>query len=201
MDAQMTAAILRQVISYIRSGNLCRARATGFSEQELRELRRLNATDLDALAASDLIVCRLSIDHDLLGATLRRLTVDVDRDRIIDRCLVLGASTQMMYAFYGLTGNDCATRRSLLGLESRHGRFAMPSEEHELEAYRRWLEICETPHDPGAAQDIQGMMALAEETDLPLGIVWQLVKSWAQARHGVSRDRQEAHPPLTLLIR
>jgi hypothetical protein len=181
MDSVVTLSILRQAITYVREGNMRRARALGFTDPELRELRRLSATDVDALASSNPVVCRLSVDHELLGGVFRRLSTDVDREKTIDRCLMLGASVQMMYSFFGLTGNDCSTRRALLGLESRQGRLAMPAEESEHDAYRRWQQICDAPDDVRAADDIQGMIVLAEETNIPLGVVWQLVKNWSRA--------------------
>lgn len=178
LDAQVTGAILRQVIGHIRDGNLCRARGFGFSDQELRYLSRLTVTDLETLATHPMIVCHLSVDHDLLEAVVQRLTGDVDMEQTINRCLMLGASTQMMYAFFGLTGNDCSTRRFLLGLESRPGRMAMPDEKTEIKAWHYWQRLCDTPNNPQAELDIQGMMALAEETGIALGVIWQLVKTW-----------------------
>ena len=189
MDTVVTLAILRQAITYVREGNMRRARALGFNDEELRELRRLSATDIDALATSNPVVCRLSVDHDLLGGVFRRLSSDMDRERTIDRCLELGASVQMMSSFFGLTGNDCSTRRALLGLESRQGRVAMPTETEEHDAFRRWQDISAAPTAPDAADDIQGMIVLCEETCIPLGVVWQLVKTWAQTVSSSSRSK------------
>ncbi|MFG6179621.1 STY4526/YPO1902 family pathogenicity island replication protein, partial [Halomonas sp. THAF12] len=98
----------------------------------------------------------------------------------IDRCLELGASVQMMTRFFALTGNDCSTRRALLGLESRQGRLAMPADDVEHDAYRRWQNITRDPDDSSCIDDLDGMIALAEETDLSLGVVWHLVNEWAQ---------------------
>lgn len=189
MDTVVTLAILRQAITYVREGNMRRARALGFNDEELRELRRLSATDVDALATSNPVVCRLSVDHDLLGGVFRRLSSDMDREITIDRCLELGASVHMMYSFFGLTGNDCSTRRALLGLETRQGRLAMPPETAEHDAFRRWQEICMAPADIRAAEDIQGMIVLSEETSIPLGVIWQLVKNWAQTVTSSSRHK------------
>lgn len=189
MDTVVTLAILRQAITYVREGNMRRARALGFNDDELRELRRLSATDIDALATSNPVVCRLSVDHDLLAGVFRRLSSDMDREKTIDRCLELGASVLMMSSFFGLTGNDCSTRRALLGLESRQGRVAMPPESEEHDAFRRWQDISAATNAPDAVDDIQGMIVLCEETCIPLGVVWQLVKNWTKAVNSSSRSK------------
>ncbi|MEZ2743761.1 DUF2857 domain-containing protein [Halopseudomonas bauzanensis] len=189
MDTVVTLAILRQAITYVREGNMRRARALGFNDDELRELRRLSATDIDALATSNPVVCRLSVDHDLLAGVFRRLSSDMDREKTIDRCLELGASVLMMSSFFGLTGNDCSTRRALLGLESRQGRVAMPPESEEHDAFRRWQDISAATTAPDAVDDIQGMIVLCEETSIPLGVVWQLVKNWTKAVNSSSRSK------------
>ncbi|RCV86893.1 DUF2857 domain-containing protein [Billgrantia montanilacus] len=188
----LTHALLAQAIGYVREGNMRRARALGFSDDELRELRRMSATDLASLASDGPAVCRLSVDHEMLLAIMRRLTQDQDRELQIDRCLALGASVQMMGDFFGLTGNDCSTRRSLLGLETRQGRLAMPAEEDEHDAWHRWQQIAQEPQDPQRApEDIRGMMVLAEETGIPLAVVWHLVKAWTSPDEPLSELPQD----------
>ncbi|CBV43916.1 DUF2857 domain-containing protein [Halomonas elongata] len=180
MSRSLTLAVLNQAIGYLREGNMRRARALGFSDDELRELRRLSATDIEALSCDGPAVCRLTVDHEMLLIVMQRLIEDQDRETRIDRCLTLGASVTMMSTFFGLTGNDCATRRSLLGLPSRQGRLAMPEEAVEHDAWHRWQSICETPDQPRATEDLHGMMTLAEETQIPLAVIWHLVKAWAE---------------------
>ncbi|WP_434986951.1 DUF2857 domain-containing protein [Vreelandella zhaodongensis] len=175
-------ALLSQAMALIRDGNMRRARSLGFTESELRDLRRLTATDLEELAREKQVICRVTVDHEMLLAKMRRLGQDQDRESQIDRCLELGASVAMMGKFFGLTPNDCSTRRSLLGLETRQGRQAMPSEEKEHEAWYRWQAISPDARDPVyAPDDLPGMVVLAEETGLSLTAIWSLVKAWVDA--------------------
>jgi hypothetical protein len=173
--ANLNQALLSQVMGFLREGNMRRALALGFSEDELRTLRRLRASDIDSLACAGPVVARFSVDHAALRGVLARIDRDQDRETLIDRCLRLGASVSMMGAFFGLTGNDCSTRRQLLGIAPRQGRLAMPPEQAEHDAWERWQHIA---LDPKATDDLQGMVTLAEETDIPLAVVWHLVKQW-----------------------
>ena len=188
-------ALLNQALALIRDGNMRRARSLGFTESELRELRRLTATDLEELAREKQVICRVIVDHEMLLARIRRLGQDQDRESQIDRCLELGASVAMMGKFFGLTPNDCSTRRSLLGLATRQGRQAMPSEEKEHEAWHRWQAISPDAGDPVyAPDDLKGMIVLAEETGLSLTAIWSLVKAWVDA--DPDKDPDEEAPPV-----
>ena len=106
-SANLNQALLSQVMGFLREGNMRRALALGFSEDELRTLRRLRASDIDSLACAGPVVARFSVDHAALRGVLARIDRDQDRETLIDRCLRLGASVSMMGAFFGLTGNDC----------------------------------------------------------------------------------------------
>lgn len=189
--SSLTHAILHQAIAFIRDGNMRRARALGFSDEELRELRRMTATDIDAISSDGPVVCRLAVDHEVLLVLIRRLTQDQDRDAMIDRALTLGASVQMMSEYFGLTGNDCSTRRQLLGLPSRQGRLAMPGESAEHDAWHRWQQITDDPKVERSLGDISGMMVLAEETGIPLAVVYTLIKRWL---YGESEDSGDVSP-------
>lgn len=176
-SANLNQALLSQVMGFLREGNMRRALALGFSEDELRTLRRLRASDIDSLACAGPVVARFSVDHAALKGVLARIDRDQDRESLIDHCLRLGASVNMMGAFFGLTGNDCSTRRQLLGVEPRQGRLAMPAESAEHDAWERWQHIA---LDTQSEDDLQGMVTLAEETGIPLAVVWHLVKQWAE---------------------
>ncbi len=185
-------ALLNQALLYIRDGNMRRARALGFTESELRELRQLTPSDLEELAKEKQVICRVIVDHEMLLARMRRLSQDQDRETQIDRCLELGASVTMMGQFFGLTPNDCSTRRSLLGLATKHGRQAMPSEADEHTAWHRWQAISPDASDPlHAPDDLKGMMVLAEETGISLTAIWSLVKTWVNAHPGEDDPQAE----------
>lgn len=193
MSSQVTFAILNQAIVHIREGNMSRAKSLGFTDTELRELRRLSASDLEELARDKQTICRIQVDHEMLHARISRLTQDLDRESRIDRCLALGASVAMMCKFFGLTPNDCSTRRLMLNLETRPGRQALPPEKEEHAAWHRWQSISSHANDPlHAPDDLTGMMTLAEETGLTLTAIWSLVKGWVDA--DPARDPDEEAP-------
>nr|WP_298411622.1 DUF2857 domain-containing protein [uncultured Halomonas sp.] len=175
---QLNHALFNQALILIREGDMRRARALGFTNEELQRLSRLRASEIESLVHEFPGVARFELDHDTFKAALRRVDRDQDRDGVVDLCIRRGASVQMLSAFFGLTPNDCSSRRTLLGVPSRQGRLPMPDEAVETDAWHRWQTISDDPASPAAAEDIRGMLVLAEEVDLPLAVIWTLIKQW-----------------------
>ncbi|REC93404.1 DUF2857 domain-containing protein [Kushneria indalinina] len=175
---QLNHALFNQALVLIREGDMRRARALGFRDDELQSLSRLRASEIESLINEFPGVARFELDHDTFQAALRRINRDQNRDGLVNQCIRYGASVQMLATFFGLTPNDCSARRSLLGVPSRQGRLPMPDEATEHNAYHRWQTISDDPASPSAAEDIQGMLVLAEETELSLAVIWTLIKQW-----------------------
>lgn len=187
---QLNHALFNQALVLIREGDMRRARALGFSNEELQSLSRLRAGEIESLINEFPGVARFELDHDTFKAALRRIDRDQDRDGLVDHCIRHGASVHMLGAFFGLTPNDCSARRTLLGVPSRQGRLPMPEESVEHAAWHRWQTISDDPASPTAADDIQGMLVLAEEIDVPLAVIWTLIKQWTKPEQA----RQESLP-------
>lgn len=175
---QLNHALFNQALVLIREGDMRRARALGFSNEELQSLSRLRASEIESLVNEFPGVARFELDHDTFKAALRRVDRDQDRDGLVDECIRHGASVQMLATFFGLTPNDCSARRTLLSVPSRQGRLPMPEEAVEVDAWHRWQTISDDPASPSAAEDIRGMLVLAEEVELPLAVIWTLIKQW-----------------------
>ncbi|MCE8014096.1 DUF2857 domain-containing protein [Billgrantia desiderata] len=181
MSTSISQAVIWTAIQHLRDGNVRRAKALGFTDDELRELRRMSATELDELAHDAHAVCRIALDHTMLLAKIRRITADKNREAQIERALRLDASTEMMTRWFGMSGNDCATRRILLGLVAKQGRRPEPTESEEHDAWQRWQGITPQPDDlERSLADISGMMTLADETGLSLSVLYGLIKRWHQ---------------------
>jgi hypothetical protein len=87
--------------------------------------------------------CSVKVNREVLQRLLRQVE-DVEKEiATVDRMLRLGASTEMVSKFYGLTHQEVALRRDVLGLPKRKGRHPVLSEEQDtgpvgtLEARRR----------------------------------------------------------------
>ncbi|MGJ8518333.1 DUF2857 domain-containing protein [Carnimonas bestiolae] len=192
--AYINYALFSQVLKHINEGDLRRARSLGFSDEELQRLRQLSAWDINMLIHEFPNVARFEIDHVVLETSIRRLARNQTDDALISRCIKQGASVSMLSRFFGLTLNDIATRRTLLGLRSTQGRPPMPDEESEHAAWYRWQTICEDPSSPTASENLVAMLELAEESDLQLSIVYQLVRQWTDPEQSSASDNGREEP-------
>ena len=98
----------------------------------------------------------------------------------VDRMLRLGASTEMVSRFYGLTHQEVALRRGVLGLPKRKGRHPVLDEKQDVELWRRWKALTSSRNVDleDETSILDAAMDLAEGMDLPLSVVWAAIKSW-----------------------
>jgi len=106
---------------------------------------------------------------------------DVEREiATVDRMLRLGASTEMVSKFYGLTHQEVALRRDILGLPKRKGRHPVLDEAQDVALWERWKAGVAERHI--ALTDDMAMLALtmdlAEALSLPMSVVWAAIRNW-----------------------
>ena len=98
----------------------------------------------------------------------------------VDRMLRLGASTEMVSKFYGLTHQEVALRRDILGLPKRKGRHPVLDEAQDVALWERWKAGVVERHI--ALTDDMEMLALtmdlAEAMTLPMSVIWSATRNW-----------------------
>ena len=154
----LNQAVIAQALHDLRNGQLRRCKAMGFGEEEL-----------DALKHPELVSMLVSQVH------------DVEREiATVDRMLRLGASTEMVSKFYGLTHQEVALRRDILGLPKRKGRHPVLDEAQDVALWERWKAGITERHI--ALNDDMAMLALtmdlAEAMTLPMSVIWSAIRNW-----------------------
>lgn len=184
MDAPHTLnqAVIAQVLQNLRNGQLRRCLAIGFSEQQLAALKRPEL--LSVLANSQVNWCRVTVHESVVQRILTQAIAVQEEVTTIDRLLRAGASTEMMSQYHGLTHQEVATRRNILGLSQRKGRYPALDEGQDTELFKRWKPL----HDERkvAVNDDAAMLQLAlevaEDLALPLSVVWATIQSWVEQK-------------------
>src|SRR3546814_17616722 len=118
------------------------------------------------VCSSDLSV---TVNREVLRRLLRQAQ-DVEKEiATVDRMLRLGASTEMVSRFYGLTHQEVALRREVLGLPKRKGRHTVLDEEPDKELWRRRKAVDRRRN--GDLEDgnsvLVAVLDLAEGKDIP----------------------------------
>lgn len=174
----LNQAVIAQALYDLRNGQLRRCKAMGFGEEELDALK--HPALISVLANANVSWCSVTVNREVL----RRLLIqakDVEKEiATVDRMLRLGASTEMVSRFYGLTHQEVALRREVLGLPKRKGRHPVLDEDQDTELWRRWKAVTRSRNVDleDETSILDATMDLAEGMDLRLSVVWAAVKAW-----------------------
>ncbi|MBS0450053.1 MAG: DUF2857 domain-containing protein [Proteobacteria bacterium] len=174
----LNQAVIAQALHDLRNGQLRRCKAMGFGEAELDALKHPELVSM--LVNATVSWCSVSVNGEVLKRLLSQAH-DVEREiATVDRMLRLGASTEMVSRFYGLTHQEVALRRDILGLPKRKGRHPVLDETQDTTLWKHWKAGVK---QRGIALDDEvAMLALtldlAETLSLPMSVIWSAIRNW-----------------------
>ncbi|MEH6498303.1 MAG: DUF2857 domain-containing protein [Pseudoalteromonas distincta] len=180
----LNQAVIAQALYDLRNGQLRRCQSMGFGAGDLDALK--NPEMVSVLANSQVPWCSVTINRDVLQRLLQQALNMEQEIATIDRMLRLGASTDMVNGFYGLTNQEVALRREILDLPKRKGRHPVLDETQDTELWRQWKAVTSSRNiDLGDETSIlDAAMDLAEGMSLPLSVVWAAIKNWVDQGFG-----------------
>ncbi|MCD9008068.1 DUF2857 domain-containing protein [Luteimonas sp. XNQY3] len=174
----LNQAVIAQALHDLRNGQLRRAKTMGFGDEDLDALK--HPAMVSVLANASVSWCSVIVNRDVVRRLLHQVD-DVSREiSEIDRLLRLGASTELVSKFFGLTHQEIALRRSVIGLPKRKGRHPVLTEQQDADLWIGWS--AEVKERETALNDDKGMLEiaadLAEQTALPLSVIWSAIGKW-----------------------
>jgi hypothetical protein len=174
----LNQAVVIQALHDLRNGQLRRCLAMGFSESELETLKQPALVAL--LVNARVPWCSVTVNREMLRRLVSQMP-DVEREvSAVDRMLRLGASTDMVNMYHGLTHQEIALRRDVIGQPGRKGRHPTLTEAQEADLWRGWKSALA---ERGIALDDEPAMLalamdLAEAMTIPLAVIWASVQNW-----------------------
>lgn len=184
----LNQAVLAQALHDLRNGQLRRCQTMGFSARALEALKHPSLVSL--LLNAKVAWCSVTVNADVLQRILDQGR-DIEREiSVIDRMLRLGASTEMLSEFYGLSHQEVALRREVLGLPARKGRWPVLADQQDAALWQQWRERSQARafdlHDEAARLAVA--MDLAQEMNIALAVVWQAIRGWLEPSNGTERE-------------
>ena len=184
-------AILSQVLHNVRNGQLRRCIEMGLEPEILAQLQQPSALSL--LLNTPVSWCSVTIDGNMVKTILNGAQRSDEEVRMVERALRLGATTHMLQQFFGLSPQDVALQRLMMGVTARRGRWREFSEQTDADLWYRWTYLMKE-HQVDQADSIAMLdiaMLVAEEMKLPhsedageameslsLAIIWHRIQSW-----------------------
>ena len=100
----------------------------------------------------------------------------------------------MVSRFYGLTHQEVALRREILGLPKRKAP-PRPDETQDTELWRQWKAVTSSRNVDleDETSILDAAMDLAEGMSLPLSVVWAAIRNWVD--QGLARPWPWTTPP------
>lgn len=176
----LNQAVIAQALHDLRNGQLRRCQAMGFSPHALEALKQ--PAFVSALANSKVAWCAVKVNSDVVNRLLDQGRSVEQEIAAIDRMLRLGASTEMVSEFHGLTHQEIALRRQVLGLPHRKGRWPVLTEDEDSRLWTCWhqqvVKRATTTQDDASMLSIA--MDLAAEQSLPLVVIWSAIRRWIE---------------------
>lgn len=174
----LNQAVIAQALHDMRNGQLRRCKTMGFGDEDLAALKE--PALISVLLNARVPWCTVQINREVLQRILLQVN-DVEQEiATIDRMLRLGASTEMVSKFYGLTHQEVALRRDILGLPKRKGRYPVLSEDQDTLLWQRWHP--EFKARGFTMDDDMAMLSLtldlAEELTFPVSVIWAALHNW-----------------------
>ncbi|HBP6126795.1 DUF2857 domain-containing protein [Pseudomonas aeruginosa] len=180
----LNQAVVAQALHDLRNGQLRRCKSMGFGDEELEAL--MEPAMASALANALVSWCSVSVNGDVFKRLVKQAREAEFDMTVVDRMLRLGASTAMVGKFHGLTHQDVARRRELLGLPKRRGRHRVLDEKQDTDLWAQWKVMAKARQvdtaDVVAVLEIA--MDLAEGMSLPLSVIWTTLTGWLYEGQG-----------------
>jgi hypothetical protein len=187
----LNQAVIAQALYDLRNGQLRRCKADGVSARK-SWTRSSIPRMVSVLANANVSWCSVSVNREVLRRLLSQAQ-DVEKEiATVDRMLRLGASTEMVSRFYGLTHQEVALRRGMLGLPKRKGRHPVLDEKQDVGAVAA-LESRDRQQECGLWRTRPRFSTppwtWPKACRMPLSVVWAAIKSVGRSGIGLSHGR------------
>lgn len=186
LNTNLNQAILNELLTHLRRGEIAYCTHLGFEEKELAALEQLSYQEICDLGESKACFATVNINHQAFWSLLEVVKEKSGQRNIIDRALTLGASSEILYELYGLSSAEVSARRKLLGIKESMGRKPNADENEEHRVWELWTkeresllgkaELFELSHP----DVFHTLMFIAEETKVSLTEVVRLVRQGEQ---------------------
>lgn len=174
-------AVLSQILNLMRNGQLNRCIEMGLAPEVLGQIQ--HPTIMSLLLNTPVTWAKVSIDESIVMKLISGAARSEEEMRLIERAIRLGATTNLLNKFFGLSPQEIALQRAVIGVKSPRGRWPELSEDKDHLVWHRWVHLMDENqvdlNDSLAMLDVA--MLVAEELisdGLTLAQIWHRITNW-----------------------
>lgn len=179
----LNEAVLSQLLDLLRNGQLQRCVEMGVEPEVLGQIQ--HPTILSLLRNTPVSWVNVSINTSMIQKLLEGAERTEEETRLIERAIRLGATTSLLNTFFGLTPQETALQRTVIGVRAPRGRWPELSEDQDHHIWHRWTKLMDEHRvelrDSLAMLDVAMIVAEELSTDgLTLAQIWARITQWIE---------------------
>lgn len=187
----LNKAMLGEIIERIERGEIGYCKQIGFSEEELAAIENLSQRELNQLSKSSVTFVNASINHHTLWSLINNVREESKQRQVIDKALMLGASSELLREMFSLSSAEVSARRKLLGIKEPMGRKPNADEQLEAAVWMMWDQYRQGLSDSDrnvteyiSDKALEVLMLISEENAVSLTEVVRLVRTGEKQQIG-----------------
>lgn len=197
-------AVLSQILNLMRNGQLNRCIEMGLAPEVLGQIQ--HPTIMSLLLNTPVTWAKVSIDESIVMKLISGAARSEEEMRLIECAIRLGATTNLLNKFFGLSPQEIALQRAVIGVKTPRGRWPELSEDQDHLVWHRWVHLMEENQvdlkDSLAMLDVAMLVAEELITDgLTLAQIWHRITSWiSQGVYPPNKENPWRHSAQMLLL-
>ncbi|MBD3611396.1 MAG: DUF2857 family protein [Hydrogenovibrio crunogenus] len=171
LAGMLTKHIMNFVIESIERGDFKLLLDSGLTEPQIQKISQLRSIELGYLASRKAHLFDLKVNSIALDLALN----DVERERLAENCIQIGAPNEFLYQFFGISSRDASNKRTTLGINSMSERRVPSSDEEYQIIVKHYYEILNGRKDEELEAldylNLHKKIALSYK-EIPLKVIW-----------------------------
>ena len=184
VNTNLNHAIISEILTHARRGELNYLYQLGFSEEEIAEIENLSTLEIFDICDSGIPFGTVKINHRLFWGLVVSAREKSHQRNVMDKALLLGASSEILHKRFGLSSADVSARRKILGINEPMGRKRNATEEESARVWDVWNKqkaALEKNIDlEHSDEGLDLMIFIAEESGVCLTEVSRLILEWTK---------------------
>lgn len=163
-NSNLNLSILHMVQNCINQGKIQSLLDMGFTIEQLQRMKDLSYNQIAHIASSQVLLIDVQINPQMFDVILDRAQEHEEHLRLIDKAISLGASIEVLNAYFGLSTADISSSRKLKDLAISKGRLRKPTEQEKIVIWEKWVSQKTANPQIATLDDEQRLLAYMDIT-------------------------------------